>query len=337
MAEGPILVIGAGAIGSIVGVHLLKAGHSVDFVDANDAHVEAIRSSGLRVSGALEETVRPKIMRPGEVEGQYRRILLAVKSRHTQDALPLVKAALAADGYVVSVQNGLEEYAIAEAVGASRTIGAYLTFGGFFVEPGHVKYGGTGSFKIGEIDGAMSARLGALAKMLSVQQPVETTDNIFGYLWAKMALGAVYFGTAITDLDVVEVYDSARSRAVLAALCGEVVAVADKLGVRIETTDGFDPKAFRAGAGDRAAIEASWDAQRRYWGAHDNARTGVWRDLAIHKRPTEIDGQIEAVVRLAQEAGVAVPLLRELCDVVHAIERGERGLSRTALDTIAAA
>lgn len=337
MRAEPILVIGAGAIGSIVGVHLLQAGHAVDFVETNDAHLGAIRRAGLRVSGALDATVHPKIMRPGDVDGQYGRILLAVKSRHTQDALPVVKAALSADGYVVSLQNGLEEYAIAEAVGASRTIGAYLTFGGYFVEQGHVKYGGSGSFKIGEIDGAMSARLRALAQTLSVQQPVEATDNIFGYLWAKMALGAVYFGTAITDLDVVDVYESARSRAVLAALCGEVVAVADKLGVRVETTDGFDPKVFRAGGGDPVAMEASWAAQRRYWGAHDNARTGVWRDLAIHKRPTEIDGQIGAVVRLAREAGVSVPLLYKLCDVVQSIERGERGLSLAALDAIAAA
>lgn len=337
MGGDPILVVGAGAIGSIVGLHLLKAGHEVDFVDANDAHVEAIRRSGLRVSGVLEETAHPRVMLPGEVDGEYGRILLAVKSRHTQDALPTVKAALSEDGYVVSLQNGLEEYAIAEAVGVSRTIGAYLTFGGFFVEPGHAKYGGSGSFKIGEIDGAMSPRLSALARMLSVQQPVETTDNIFGYLWAKMALGAVYFGTAITDLDVVDVYGNDRSRAVLAALCGEVVAVADKLGIRVETTDGFDPKAFRASGGDPAAMEASWAAQRHYWGAHDNARTGVWRDLAIHKRPTEIDGQIGTVVRLARKAGVAVPLLCELCDVVRSVEHGERELSLAALNTIAAA
>ena len=48
--------------------------------------------------------------------------------------------------------------------------GGYLTFGGFYVEPGHVKYGGTGSFKIGEIDGSRSRRVAELADMLSTQQ-----------------------------------------------------------------------------------------------------------------------------------------------------------------------
>ncbi len=331
----PILIVGAGAIGAITGVHLIRAGHQVDFVEVNSAHVEAVRAGGLRLSGMLDATVRPNIMLPEEAEGQYSRILLAVKARHTTDTLPTLKRLLADDGYVVSLQNGLEEYALAEALGEKRVIGAYLTFGGFFVEPGHVKYGGRGSFKLGELDGARSQRVEALTELLSVQQPVEVTENIFGYLWAKMALGAAYFGTAIADMDVVDVYESAERRAVLGALCGEVVSVAEALGVKVETSDGFDPKAFRPGEVDQGAQDASWDAQRRYWGAIDNGRTGVWRDLAIHKRPTEIDGLVVPVVALAERHGVAVPRLRKLCDTVHAIERSERSLGVDALMQVA--
>jgi len=327
----PILIIGAGAIGGITGSHLIRAGHVVDYIDVERAHVDAVRQNGLRVSGALEATVRPKIMLPEEAEGSYSRILLAVKARHTADTLPTLKRLLAADGYVVSLQNGLEEYSLMEALGASRVIGAYLTFGGFYVEPGHVRYGGRGSFKVGEPDGSHSARVTALADMLSVQQPVEVTDNIFGYLWAKMALGASYFGTAIADMDVVDVYDDSARRAILGALCGEVVSVADALDVTVETSDGFDPKAFRRGATDMVAQDASWDAQRRYWAAIDNGRTGIWRDLAIHKRPTEIDGLIVPIVAMAEKHNVPVPHLTRLCDTVHAIERGEKKLGTDTL------
>lgn len=330
----PILIIGAGAIGAITGVHLIRAGHAVEFIDVERAHVDAVRRDGLRLSGALDATVRPKIMLPDEAEGQYSRILLAVKARHTVDTLPTLARLLAADGYVASLQNGLEEYALMEALGKKRVIGAYLTFGGFYVEPGHIKYGGRGSFKIGEPDGARSERVTALANMLSVQQPVEVTDNIFGYLWAKMALGASYFGTAIADMDVVDVYGSAERRSILGALCGEVVSVAEALGVAVETSDGFDPKAFRPGNADAKAQDASWDAQRRYWGAINNGRTGIWRDLAIHKRPTEIDGLIVPLVALAEKNGIAVPRLRKLCDTVHAIERGEIPLSVDALTSL---
>ncbi|MCR9138207.1 MAG: ketopantoate reductase family protein [Alphaproteobacteria bacterium] len=326
-----ILIVGAGAIGAITGSHLIRAGHTVDFIDVERAHVDAVRRNGLRLSGALEATVRPNIMLPDEAEGQYSKILLAVKARHTVDTLPTLARLLMAEGYVVSLQNGLEEYALIEALGEERVIGAYLTFGGYYVEPGHVKYGGRGSFKVGEPDGTRSRRVTALANMLSVQQPVDVTNNIFGYLWAKMALGASYFGTAIADMDVVDVYDDAGRRGILGALCGEVVSVADALGVAVETSDGFDPKAFRPGVTDTAAQDASWDAQRRYWDAIDNGRTGIWRDLAIHKRPTEIDGLMVPIVALAEKHAVPVPRLRKLCDTVHAIERDVKPLGVDAL------
>lgn len=327
----PILIVGAGAIGAITGSHLIRAGHTVDFIDVEQAHIDAVRKDGLRVSGALEATVRPNIMLPEEAEGQYSKILLAVKARHTVDTLPTLARLLTADGYVVSLQNGLEEYTLIEALGETRVIGAYLTFGGFYVEPGHVKYGGRGSFKVGEPDGSHSRRVTDLADMLSVQQPVEVTDNIFGYLWAKMALGASYFGTAIADMDVVDVYDDEGRRAILGTLCGEVVSVADALGVSVETSDGFDPKAFRPGATDSVAQHDSWDAQRRYWAAINNGRTGIWRDLAIHKRPTEVDGLMVPIVALADKHGVPVPHLTRLCDTVHAIERGKKELGVDAL------
>lgn len=333
MQTDPILIVGAGAIGSIVGVHLIENGHTVHFADANAAHVAAVRANGLRLSGERERTVEATIMAPDEVSGTYPVVLLAVKAPHTVAALATVEKALAPDGCVVSLQNGLEEYKIARAVGADRTIGAYLTFGGFYVEPGHVKHGGAGSFKIGEIDGSVTPRVRQLAQMLSVLQPVGVTDNIFGYLWAKMALGAVYFGTAIVDRSVLEVYTSPEARAVLEKLCGEVVAVADAMGVRMETSDGFDPKAFRPGSTEKAVRAASWEAQRRYWGGHDNPVTGVWRDLAIHKRPTEVDFQIKPIIDLAGEKHIDVPHLKRLHSAVKAIEAGG---NRQSLETLLA-
>src|SRR3954453_2292934 len=203
-------IVGAGAVGSIVGVQLSRAGHEVRFIEANRAHVEAVRRDGLQVSGALEATIRPEILLPEAVTVPLRNVLLAVKSPHTEAALAPVVPVLAADGFVVSLQNGLEEYKIARRVGPERTVGAFLTFGGHWREPGKVTYGGPGTFRVGEIDGKITDRVRALRDDLAAVQPVEATDNIFGYLWGKMALGAIYFGTALTDSDVTELYASER-------------------------------------------------------------------------------------------------------------------------------
>ena len=225
---------------------------------------------------------------------------------------------------MVSLQNGLEEYKIEKLVGEARTIGAFLTFGGYYISPGEVMYGGPGSFKIGELDGRDTPRLAALREAFSAQQLVETTDNIFGYLWAKLALGAVYFATALVSADVLEIYSEPDYRVMLGGLAGEVVRVAEAGAIRVESCDGFDPKAFRLDApGAAADVTASWDSQLRYWARYKGARTGVWRDLAVHKRPTEVNEQINSVVEIAETRGVAVPRLQALVRLVREAEAGQ--------------
>lgn len=335
MTNDDFTIIGAGAIGSIVGVHLLRAGYKVTFVEANKEHVEAIRASGLRLSGALEATIHPPIHLPEEITCPLRHVLLAVKARHTEEALaPLVRH-LAADGYVVSLQNGLEEAKIAALVGDRRTIGAFLTFGGHYRAPGDVVFGGPGTFRIGELDGGITDRLLALRDALRVLQPVEVTSNINGYLWAKLALGAIYFATALVSADVTEQYNKPAYREMFGDLAGEVVSVAHACGIVVEQFDGFDPNVFDFTAPrDAAAIQAAWDGQRAYWNRHEGKRTGIWRDLAQHHRPTEVDQQVATVVRLAAEHDVPVPLLRTLLQMVREAETGQRPLGYENLDAM---
>jgi 2-dehydropantoate 2-reductase len=309
----------------------------VRFVEANRAHVEAVRADGLRLIGHVAATIRPQILLPEEVRFQLGPTLLAVKSRHTIEALQPLAPLLAEDGYVVSLQNGLEERKIAKLIGPRRTIGAFLTFGGHWRGPGEVVYGGPGTFRIGEIDGAMTARIDALRDVLSAVQPVEATDNIFGFLWGKLALGAVYFGTALTDSDVTALYAEPRWRLLLGRLAGEVVRVAEAEGVRIEAFDGFDASAFGPdGPRDAALADAAWEGQNRYWNRHEGKRTGIWRDLAIHRRRTEVYRLVGEVVEVAEARGIAVPGIRGLVALVRDIEEGRRGQGIANLEALEA-
>lgn len=320
---GRFAIVGAGAIGSIVGCHLSRAGHEVAFVETNEAHVAAMRDRGLHMSGALDMMLKADVQTPATVRGPLGTVLLAVKARHTVAALQPLVPLLAPDAVVVSLQNGLEEHRIAALIGKARTIGAYLTFGGHYRAPGEVVYGGPGSFRIGELDGRITRRLQSLQDALSAVQPVETTSNIFGYLWAKMALGAIYFATALVSADVLEIYAHPAYRKMLGALAGEVVQVGEAEGTRMESCDGFDPKVFRPGASaDPVAVEVSWDGQRRYWGRHQGGRTGVWRDLAQRHRPTEVNEQVTAVVDRARLHGIEVPRLEALIALIHQAEAG---------------
>jgi 2-dehydropantoate 2-reductase len=120
-------------------------------------------------------------------------------------------------------------------------------------------------------------------------------------------------------------------------LAAEVARVAAAEGVRCETIDGFDPTAFRLdSSGDPAAIEACWEGQRRYWGRHPGGRTGVWRDLAQHRRKTEVGEQVGAVVGRARRHAVPVPRLEKLAAMIAEAEEGRRGLVYANLDELVA-
>lgn len=330
--NGPITVVGAGAIGGFVGARLLAAGHDVRFVDAQDEHVAAVRADGLRVHGKVELHVRPPICTPDELDGPLGTVLLAVKARHTQGALDRIAPLLVDDGCVVSLQNGLEEYRIAAAVGAERTVGAFLTFGGHYTGPGEIVFGGTGSFRIGELDGARTPRIARLVELLAAAHVVAATDRIFGFLWGKTALEAFYFASALADADVVDVLRWDDVLPVLGLLVADVARVAEAEGVVCERVDGFDPTAL--GCGDETAERANWDAQRRYWDGHSAGRTGIWRDLAVHQRPTEVDEILGPVIAAADRRKLDVPRLRRLVALVHDAEAGRLPLGRSALNAL---
>jgi 2-dehydropantoate 2-reductase len=330
-------VVGAGAIGGVVGAHLASAGHEITLVDVAPDHVARMRERGLRVRGAAELHVRPLVLTPEELPDRLGTVLLAVKARHTQEALRAVAPRLAPDGCVVSLQNGFEEHGIAAVVGPSRTLGAFLTFGGYYAAPGEVVYSGPGSFRVGEIDGTLSPRALSLARCFTESfHPCEATDNIFGYLWAEEALGAYYFATALVDADVIDIIRDRRWRRPLGALVAEVARIAEAEGVRCEAVDGFDCAAFLRDPRDPDAETASWAAQIAYWDGHAGGqrRTGVWRDLAIHRRPTEAAATLGPLRRRARRRGLRTPTLDRLLDMIGEAERGERRLGFANLEEL---
>jgi 2-dehydropantoate 2-reductase len=322
-----LTIVGAGAIGGITGAHLARAGHRVLLVDRDREHVEAIRRHGLEVGGRADFRVPLAASLPEEVTGPIDVLVLAVKTLHTVEALSPLVPKLAAGGYVVSMQNGLEEAKIAALVGAERTVGAFLTFGGHYERPGRVVYSGPGTLRVGELDGRLTERVRALARALSDFHPAEPTDNIHGYLWGKLILGVIYFATATVDADVVDIFGEPGARRVLSDLAAEAGAVADGLGIRVEVFDGFDARAAGRYREDPAGSERAWEGQLAYWRGSLAGRTGVWRDLARRRRRTEATPILGALIDAAGRAGRPVPRVRALLRMLEELERGERAMS----------
>jgi 2-dehydropantoate 2-reductase len=336
--SGPILVWGAGAIGGTVGAYLKRAGHDIVFVDIVPEHVAAIRGPGLAIEGPVEEfTVTAPAFTPDEVTGRYERIFLCVKAQHTEGAARALKPFLAEDGYVLSLQNGLNERVIAAEVGAPRTMGAFVNFGADYLAPGRVIYAGHGAVVLGEIDGKMTPRLAALHKVMRDFEPAAiATDNIWGYLWGKLGYGALLFATALTNESIADALDAREHRRVYRALAGEVMAVAKAERIRPEGFNGFIPEAFVAGA-DAALLARSFDEMVKHNRASAKTHSGIWRDLAVRKRRTEADAQIAIIAEIAEKHGLEAPLVRRLVTLIHDIEDGKRPQERANLDRLAEA
>lgn len=330
-----LTIVGAGAIGGVIGGHLARAGHNILLVDRDREHIEAIQRGGLEIAGASPFTVRVPACLPHEARGPIHTLVLAVKTLHTREALAPFVSLLAPDGIVVSMQNGLEEPKIAAVVGAERTIGAFLTFGGYYDRPGRIVYSGPASLRVGEIDGRITPRVRRLAQVLADFHPCEATDNVQGFLWGKLILGAIYFATATVDADVVEILGRPESRRALSALATEACAVAEASKIRIEPVDGFDPRAVRSGPGaDAVAAEAAWSAQITYWTRGLARRTGVWRDLAVRHRKTEAEPILGALLDAAGRAGRPAPRVHALLRIIRDLEEGRGQMRWENLDDI---
>ena len=315
-----------------MGAHFARAGHDVIFVDTLVPHVEAIVWDGLSVEGQSTFRVHaPAVIPDGLADALGGRpletVLLAVKAHHTAPALETVAPLLDPGGVVVSLQNGLNERLIAERIGARRTMGAFVNFGADYLGPGRVKLSSRAELYLGELDGGMTDRLADLGRVFrkAFLEHTQLTDNIWGHLWGKLGYVSMLFATATIDDSMGDAFADPRSRALLANLAGEIVRVADAEGVRSVGFSGYDADAMRfTTPRDWAAIHRCLDRRVIVNRQSLNTHNGVWRDIVITRRPTEIDAQLGLVAEIARQHRLGTPLNDRVIEMIHGLESGRR-------------
>ncbi len=318
-----ILVWGAGAIGGTVGAFLVRAGHDVTFVDIVPEHVSAIAGPGLHVHGPVADlTVQAPAFLPGEVTGTWDQVFLCVKAHHTAEACCALLPHLSPGGHVVSLQNGLCETVIAGIVGPARTVGAFVNFGADWMGPGSILFGNRGAVVVGEIDGQITPRLHRLHTLMQAFEPEAIiTPDIHSYLWGKLGYGSLLFAQALGDLGIADCLARPELLPAWRALGGEAVAVAVAEGVQPRGFNGFDPAAFMPGAPEHAAA-ASVAAMVAFNRPSAKTHSGVWRDLAVRRRRTEVDAQIAPIAAIGARHGLACPAVTRLVNLIHQVEAG---------------
>ncbi len=301
-----IAIVGAGAIGGLLGAHLSRAGEDVTLI-ARGKHLEAMRSRGLVVRHAGEElTVHPHVTDDIAAVGEADLVFITLKAHGIPAVAPALGGALRSDAAVVGAMNGIPWWyfrdrhletvdpggVIARSIPYEQVVGSVVYPAATLVAPGVVEHEEGERFTIGEPDGEKTDRVLAISRRLTAagfKAPVST--RIRSELWLKLVGNATLNPvSAVTRATMEEMFASERSRQMLRTLMDEVVRVSAAYDVEM-------PVSLERRMQGAAAT-----------GAH---KTSMLQDLEAGK-PLETDALLGAVIELAAGKEVDVPSLRTL-------------------------
>ncbi|HVB17859.1 MAG TPA: 2-dehydropantoate 2-reductase [Stellaceae bacterium] len=342
MADKRIVVVGAGAIGGYTGGNLAHNGFDVTIVDPWPEHVEAIRRDGLSLEGITpQESVvaHPKMLHLTELQhlSKERPIdiaFISVKSYDTEWAATMIRQYLAPTGYVVSLQNCINEERIAGIVGWGRTVGAIAAIlSAELYAPGKIRRTGAKNppghevYRVGEVHGRMTTRIEELGALIRTIDTCKVTDNLWGERWSKLCVNGMHNGvSAASGLSGNAMRQDDRIRQVIIKLGGEAVRIGQAQGYKLEDIAGQDAeKLARASEGDRGAleeVEALMLALRNTQQRSEQQRPSMGQDMQKGRR-TEIDFINGVIVERGRECGIAAPTHEKLIAAVKRVELGQ--------------
>ncbi len=305
-----VAVFGTGGVGAYFGARLAQVGNEVAFI-ARGAHLDAIRTNGLRVDSVFGDMLVKPALASDSTEGigAVDFVLLGVKTWQVADVAPSLKPLLGPDTVVVPLQNGVETAdLLAAALGARHVAGGVCGGFCFIVGPGHVKHiGGITFIKFGELDRNRSERLERLrAEFTKADVDASVPDDIHVALWEKLMLVVPFGGIgAVSRAPIGVITKTPETRALLVAGMQEIGAVARAHGVRLPA------EAFER---TLALLDATTPT----------GTSSLQRDIAAGK-PSELDAWTGAVVRLGARHGVPTPVHSFLYGALLPLERRARG------------
>jgi 2-dehydropantoate 2-reductase len=337
MLNGPILIVGCGAVGGYLAAHLQALGEDILLLEPWAANREAIATHGLRVEepDGTRTARAPGHAAPAELAG--RTLGLVVLCTKLFEATPLV-AALEAKaqhrGPYLATLNGLADARIGAMVGPERVMGCIVTgFFGELVAPGVVRRhrrrdpgGPNPVFRIGEVAGPPSERVRAVAALLGRIDATEVVADLPRARWTKLVFNAMTSPLgAVHARPTRDLFRDPALRAEMLELGLEVVRVATLVVTEIEDVCGAPGALWHAAAqGDITARAALDRALARYGeGISPTARSGMAQDLA-RGRPTEVDLLNGAVVEEAEARGLTAPANRAVIARLRSLSVAQR-------------
>jgi 2-dehydropantoate 2-reductase len=287
-----IVVFGTGGVGGYFGGRLAQAGEDVTFI-ARGEHLRAIKATGLKVDSSSGDFVVYPAQATDDVSevGETDLVILGVKAWQVPEAARAIKPLVGPKTTVVPLQNGVDAVPqLVVELGSENVIGGLCRIVSFVVAPGHIRHAGfKPSIIIGELDNSRTDRITKIEKVFNHAGMATTiAADIQVALWTKFLFIASFSGVgAMANAPAGIVRTDPNWRGQMLSAMAEIYALAHARGVKLPS-DSVDKV--------MAAVD----------GLPEDATSSMHRDIAAGK-PSELDSQNGAVVRLASEAGVEVP------------------------------
>lgn len=320
-------IYGAGAMGTVLGAYIARAGLPIDLINRNEKHIAALKERGAHIVGTVDFVQPVNAMLPSEMKEKYDLILLMTKQRDNAQIVTFLKDYLKEDGALCTCQNGLPEPKIAEILGADRVLGCTIAWGATFR--------GEGVSELTSDPAALTFSLGAYGKcprlreaqtLLECMGRVTVEENFIGARWSKLLINSAFSGlSTVTGETFGTVSKNKRSRAAALAIIKECIDVAKAAGIRPEPVQGhridrmFD---YRGGMKKRIAFMLIPVAMKK----HARLISSMLQDLRKGKR-CEIDFINGVVCEYGERYGVPTPYNARTVSLVHEIEEGKRKIA----------
>jgi len=328
-----IAIMGAGALGTILGAYISQT-RQIDLINRNKKHVEALNKNGAQLRGFDDITVPVTAVTIDEMEGTYDLFLYFAKQTANAVALPIMKKHSHENTYICTGQNGLPEDAIVEYFNPDRVFGAPAGWGGVMLEPGVISVHNPKDkrkFALGSYNGKITPELLEAKEILELFCPVELTENLSGYRWAKLTRNATFSGmSTVMSRTFGEIAADPRGIRCVARIGRECMKAAKTSGVTIEL---FDPKDY-SGKYNYSTPEEEDELvaiiQENL--KESKAQASMLNDLRRGYTNVEIDEINGVICQAGRKHGIPTPYNDMVVEIVKGICEGKLPLDYSNID-----
>ena len=322
-------IYGAGSLGTVLGAYMTKSGITVDLVNRNKAHVDALNENGAVISGTINMKVPVHAILPEQMEGIYDVIFLMTKQLHNREVVTKLLPFLSEKSVIVTLQNGLPEPLIAEIAGSGRTIGCVVEWGATLKGPGECELTSdpaSMSFHMGRMEGITDEQMSLVKSLLETMCPVDVEEDLLGVRWSKLLINATFSGLGtVMGGRFGDVSESREARPIALACMKECMDVGHAAGAVFAPVQGKDITKLFYYRGSLKKAFASFlmpIAMKK----HRRIEPSMLQDMKKGK-PCEIDAINGVVCEWGRKTGIPTPVNDRIVEIVKKEQNGELPLS----------